>query len=568
MNSLRLRFTPALACAVAFLLHSPAFAAPEKKDRPNVVVILIDDMGFSDLQCYGGDVPTPNINGLAGEGVRFTQFYNTARCSTSRAALLTGLYPHQAGMGFLESLVIPGSKGTTGHLSDDCVTMAEVLDDAGYFTIMTGKWHLGQDKGTPPWKRGFNRSLSANIGELYFPDQQQKRPAGITLNGKRYDLDDPIFGKDWYGPDLITEWGLKFIDEAIKEDKPFFYYLPHCATHFPLQAPKEDIARYRGKFMVGWDKLREERHKRQIEMGLVDPKWEMTPLPPDVPEWDTLSEKDKDRFDNIMAVDAAMIDRLDKSVGTLIEGLKKRGVLDNTVIMLMCDNGGNAESGPRGRLEGKEPGGPKSVVFLGQSWATLANTPFWRYKHFTHEGGVSTPLIVHWPKGIAKDREGKLEPQPGHLVDLMPTVVELTGAKYPKEYKGNKIEPMEGASLVPAFGGKQVDRKQPIYFAHEGNRGVRDGKWKLVMKFKGPWELYDMEADRTERHDLIKAEPDRAKKMIADWEAWAKRADVDEWIGSKRTDWGSEIAPAGQKKAGAKKNARRQGQQKANAAKS
>ena len=565
MKLTQLSPTPALVCAAALAFHTCAHAAAEKSvdkakaDRPNVVVILIDDMGFSDLQCYGGDVPTPNINKLAGEGVRFTQFYNTARCSTSRAALLTGVYPHQAGMGFLESLVIPGSKGTTGHLRDDCVTMAEVLDDAGYFTIMTGKWHLGQDKGSPPWDRGFQRSLSANIGELYFPDQQQKREAGIKVNGKRFDLDDPKFGKDWYGPDLITEWGLKFIDESIAEKKPFFYYLPHCATHFPLMAPKEDIARYRGKYKaVGWDKLREERHKRQIEMGLVDPKWEMTPLPPDVPAWDTLSEADKDRFDHIMAIDAAMIDRLDKSIGTLVEGLKERGVLDNTVIMIMCDNGGNAESGPRGRLEGKEPGGPKSVVFLGQCWATLANTPFWRYKHFTHEGGVSTPLIVHWPAGIPKDRDGKLETQPGHLVDIMPTVCQLTGAKYPTEYHGHKIQPEEGASLVPAFDGKPIDRKEPIYFAHEGNRGLRDGKWKLVMKFKGPWELYDMEADRTEMHDLIKDEPERAEKMIAAWDAWAKRADVDEWVGFKRNDAGGEIVPPGEKKGPAKKKAARQ----------
>jgi arylsulfatase A-like enzyme len=557
MNSFKLGLMPALACAAALLLHNVTLAADKKADRPNVVVILIDDMGFSDLQCYGGDVPTPNINKLAGEGVRFTQFYNTARCSPSRAALLTGLYPHEAGMGFLDNMVVPGSKGTQGRLRDDCVTMAEVLDDAGYFTIMTGKWHLGSMHGTPPHERGFTRSLAAPIGELYFPDQDQRRDVGLVLNGVRHDLNDPIFGKNWYGPDLITEWGLKFIDEAIAENKPFFYYLPHSATHFPLQVPAEDIARYRGKYMVGWDNLREERHKRQIEMGLVDPKWEMTPLPPDVPEWSTVSDKDRDRFDNIMAIDAAMIDRLDKSVGTLVEGLKKRGVLDNTVIMIMCDNGGNAESGPRGRLEGKNPGDPHSTVYLGMCWATLANTPFWRYKHFTHEGGVATPLIVHWPNGIAKDRENKLEPQPGHLVDIMPTVVELTGAKYPAEFKGHKIQPEEGTSLVPAIAGKPIDRQQPIYFAHEGNRGLRDGKWKLVMKFKGPWELYDMEADRTERHNVIKENPDCAEKMIANWDAWAKRADVDEWTGPKRNDWGAEIIPPGQKKPGAKKNAKK-----------
>jgi arylsulfatase A-like enzyme len=548
MKLTNLRFSPALACAAALIVQTCAFAAPTNgATRPNIVVILIDDMGFSDLGCYGGEVPTPNIDKLADGGVRFTQFYNTARCSTSRAALLTGLYPHQAGMGYLENLVVPGSKGTSGHLSDDCVTMAEVLDAAGYLTIMTGKWHLGEDRGTPPWQRGFARSLSANIGELYFPNQQQKRENGIRLNGERFELDDPKFGKDWYGPDLITEWGLKFIDEAIAENKPFFYYLPHCATHFPLQVPQEDIERYRGKYKVDWDELREARHKRQIEMGLVDAKWPLAERPPGVPDWNTLSDEEKDRFDHIMAIDAAMIDRLDRSVGMLMEGLKKRGVLDNTIVLLMCDNGGNAESGPRGRLEGEKPGGPKSVVFLGQSWATVANTPFRRYKHFTHEGGISTPLIVHWPAGIDKARHGKLEPQPGHLVDLLPTVVEVTGAKYPKQYKGHEIEPMEGTSLVPAFAGKPLDRQQPIFFAHEGNRAIRDGKWKLVMKFKGAWELYDIEADRTEQHDLITQEPQVAIRLAKEWNAWAERADVDAWDGPVRNDFGNEInRPANQ----------------------
>lgn len=541
MNSLRLRSTLALACAAALILHTFASAAARTKERPNIVVILIDDMGFSDLQCYGGEVPTPNINKLAGEGVRFTQFYNTARCSPSRAALLTGLYPHEAGMGFLDNMVVPGSKGTQGRLRDDCVTMAEVLDDAGYFTFMTGKWHLGHMHGTPPDKRGFMRSLMAPIGELYFPNQKQRRSEGLVLNGKRHELDDPIFGKNWYGPDLLTEWGLKFVDEAIAEKKPFFYYMPHSSVHFPLQVPKPDFDHYHGKYLVGWDKLREERHKRQIEMGLVDAKWPLTPLPPDVPPWDTLNEKEKEHFDNLMSVYAAMIDHLDHSIGRLIAGLKERGVLDNTVIFLMADNGGNAESGPKGVLIGKQPGGPQSTVFIGQCWATLANTPFWRYKHFTHEGGISSPLIVHWPAGIATERNGKLEPQPGHLVDIMPTVVEMTGAKYPTEFHGHAIQPEEGVSLVPAIAGKTIERKRPIYFAHEGNRGLRDGKWKIVMKFKGPWELYDMEADRTERHNLIDSKPELAKKMIAQWDAWAKRADVDPWTGPKRTDWGAEI---------------------------
>jgi arylsulfatase len=506
--------------------------------RPNVIVILVDDLGFSDFGCYGSEIPTPNIDALAAGGLRFTQFYNTARCSPTRASLITGLYPHQAGLGHLDSTVHEGSKGTTGKLRQDCVTMGEVLGEAGYFTIMTGKWHMGGYRGTPPWSRGFMRSLSSKIGEVYFPDQKQRREDGIDIDGKRVAHDAPILGENWYGPDLITEWGLKFVDEARAAGKPFFWYLAHSSVHFPLQAPQEDIDRYRGKYLVGWDKLREDRHRRQIEMGLVDPKWPLTQRPPDVRAWDSRTDKAKDRFDHIMAIYAAMIDRLDRSVGTLVNSLKERGELDNTLIVLLSDNGGNAESGPRGRLEGDEPGGPQSVVFLGQSWATLANTPFWRYKHFTHEGGISTPFIAHWPAGIPSERRGKLEHQPGHLIDIMATAIDVTGATYPTEFKGRAIQPMEGVSLLPAFHGEPLIRDEPIFFEHEGNRAVRAGKWKLVLKHRGPWELYDMESDRTERQNLIDEEPELARNLIAKWEAWAKRADVGPWPGPARADWG------------------------------
>jgi arylsulfatase A-like enzyme len=524
---------------ICLMVGQASAAAPA---RPNIVVVLIDDMGWSDLGCYGSEVPTPNVDALASGGVRFTQFYNTARCSPTRASLLTGLYPHQAGMGYLDSLAIKDSRGTHGRLSDECVTMAEVLGDAGYFTIMTGKWHMGQHRGSPPWKRGFERSLSSQVGELYFPDQARQREPGVRLNGERLDLDDPRLGEDWYGPDLITEWGLKFIDEAIAADEPFFYYLPHSSVHFPLMVPQQDIDRYRGKYQVGWDKLREIRHQRQIDMGLVDPKWPLAPLPPDVPPWDSLSDEDKDRFDHLMAIYAAMIERLDRSIGALAAGLKERGVLDNTLIVVLCDNGGNAESGPRGRLEGDAPGDPQSVVFLGQCWATLANTPFRRYKHFTHEGGISTPLIAHWPAGIDAARHGQLERQPSHLIDLMPTFVELAAAEYPTQRNGHTIKPMEGVSLLPALAGKPLNREQPIYFAHEGNRGLRSGKWKIVMKYKGPWELYDIEADRTEQNNLVDEHPELAKKLIADWETWAERSDVDPWVGPARHDSGEPVS--------------------------
>ena len=530
-------FSLLILCASA----APVAAADEAPKRPNVVVILVDDMGFSDIGCYGSEIPTPNIDALAEHRVRFTQFYNTARCSPTRASLITGLYPHQAGMGHLDNTVHEGSKGTQGRLRDDAVTIAEVLRDAGYLTCMTGKWHMGQQHGTPPWKRGFDRTLNSPSGGIHFRTQPY-RP-NIFLNGEQKQKDDPMFGDQWYGADLWTEWGLKFIDEAATEKKPFFLYLAHCAPHFPLMAPKGDIDRYRGKYMEGWAKLREERHQRQLEMGIVDAKWPLSPLPEELPTWDELSAEEKQRFDHIMSIYAAMIDRIDQSVGTLVAGLKERGEFDNTLIFFLSDNGGNAESGLRGIYEGKNPGGPNSRVFLGQSWATLNNTPFRRYKHFTHEGGISTPLIVSWPDGIPADRDGKLVKEPGHLIDLMATIADVTGAKYPTEYHGHRIQPMEGVSLMPAIDGKSLDRANPIYFEHEGNRALRRGKWKLVMKLKEPWELYDLEADRTEQNNLIDEEPELAKELIADWEAWAKRADVGPWPGKARQESGDERKP-------------------------
>lgn len=535
------RFSILLALTFVFgsrLAPTGSAAVPEK---PNVVVILVDDMGFSDLGCYGSEIPTPNIDALAEHGVRFTQFYNTARCSPTRASLLTGVYPHQAGMGHLDNIVHEGSKGTTGRLRDDVVTMAEVLHDAGYLTCMTGKWHLGQQHGTPPWERGFDRSLNSPSGGIYFRKQPYRTE--VFLNGEKKQKDDPIFGQKWYSTDLWTDWGMKFIDEAREEKKPFFLYLAYCAPHFPLMAPADEIAKHRGKYKQSWEKLREARHQRQIELGIVDAKWPLSPVPEQVPNWDQLSDKEKDQFDHQMAIYAAMLDRVDQNVGKLVAGLTERGELDNTIIFFMSDNGGNAESGPRGIYEGKNPGGANSRVFLGQSWATLNNTPFRRYKHFTHEGGISTPLIVSWPAGISKDRDGKLSKEPGHLVDVMATVVDVTGAKYPTEYDGHNIQPMEGVSLMPAIDGQKLHRTHPIYFEHEGNRALRRDKWKLVMKHQEPWELYDIDADRTEQRNLIDDESDLAKELIADWEAWAKRADVGPWPGRSREAWGEEKKP-------------------------
>lgn len=495
--------------------------------RPNIVVFLVDDMGWSDLGCYGSELKTPNLDALAKGGLRFSQFYNAARCCPTRASLLTGLYPHQAGVGHMTEEVRDENgnvrPGYAGRLNDTSVTLAEVLGSAGYFTAMTGKWHVGQNHGVKPEERGFQRTLTAAAGGFYFPDSPR---AKIFYNGKDVGTDGEPLPANWYASDLWPTFGLKFIDEAIAEKKPFFLYNAFNAPHFPLQAPAEDIARWRGKFKAGWDKLREERYRRQIEGGLIDPKWPLSPRPAEVPAWDSLTADEQDRYDHLMAIYAAVMERMDKGVGTLVEGLRQRGQLDNTLILFMSDNGGNAEAGVRGRSEGKNPGDAKSDVFIGQTWATLNNTPFVRYKHYTDEGGIATPLIAHWPAVIGEGRRGAIEKQPGHLIDIMATVVDVAGAVYPAEFKGKAIMPKEGVSLLPAFKGEGIARTQPIFWEHEGNRAIREGEMKLVALENQPWRLYDLTNDRSEQHDLAAEKPQVVKELSAKWDRWAARADV------------------------------------------
>ncbi|HEY5910981.1 MAG TPA: arylsulfatase [Verrucomicrobiae bacterium] len=519
------RHTGFFAAGLALLLFFglPLRGAPP----PNIVVILVDDMGFSDIGCYGGEINTPNLDKLARGGVRFTQFHNTARCCPTRAALLTGLYPHQAGVGHMteervgaDGQILPGY---SGRLNDRCVTIAQVLKPAGYFTAMTGKWHVGQNHGVTPWGRGFDRSLSAAAGGFYFPDSPR---ADLFLNGTNLGTRGAPLPSQWYSTDLWTEYGLKFVDEARAARKPFFLYVAHNAPHFPLQAPPEDIARWRGKFKAGWDKLREARYRRQLDMGLIEQSWPLSPRLDAVPAWDSLSADEQDRYDHIMAIYAAVVEHMDKAVGALVDGLRARGELDNTLILFMSDNGGNAESGVRGRLEGDHPGDALSTVFVGQCWATLNNTPFVRYKHYTDEGGIATPLIAHWPKGISAARRGKLEHQPGHIIDIMATCADVANAQYPREFEGKPITPLEGVSLLPAFEGKPLNRPRPIFWEHEGNRAVLDSPWKLVALSGQPWRLYNNAADRTEQHDLAATDPERAKGLAAKWDEYAARANV------------------------------------------
>lgn len=520
-----------------FLLSGFIFLHSSFAAKPNIVVILVDDMGFSDLGCYGSEIPTPNLDALAKNGLRFTQFYNTGRCCPTRASLLTGLYSHQAGVGHMTD--DKGVPGYRGRLNDSCVTIAEVLRPAGYFTAMTGKWHVGQNLGVVPWERGFDRSLNAAAGGFYFAGGD-KAKAKLFLNGEAIANDDPRLPKDWYSTDLWTTFGLKFIDEALAAKKPFYLHLCHNAPHFPLQAPADAIAKFRGQYKEGWGALRDARIRRQREMGIIDAAWEKSPRPETIKLWKDHTPEEQDRFDHLMAVYAATVHRMDKTIGDLVSGLKERGVLENTLILFMSDNGGNAESGPKGRTDG-DPTQAASNWFCGESWAFLQNAPFRKYKHYNHEGGIATPLIAHWPArgGVNPSfhgnrtgnfsREAQAGPlchTPAHLIDIMATCVDVAGAAYPAEMNGKPVLPMEGKSLKNVFLGDSLESRS-LFWEHEGNAAVRLGDMKLVRTGRnGPWELYDLKADRTEQHDLAAAQPDKVKELAAEWQKWAERAHV------------------------------------------
>jgi arylsulfatase A-like enzyme len=512
-----------LLSILAVLFASQVCAA----DRPNIIIVMVDDMGFSDIGPYGSEIPTPHLAALADGGVRFSQFYNTGRCCPTRASLLTGLYSHQAGIGWMTA--DQGAPGYRGRLNDQCVTIAEVLGNAGYFTAMTGKWHVGFNHDVTPWGRGFHRSLNLPAGGLHFSNQTgPKGDTPMYLNGEQVARDDPQFNPPWYGSDLWTEQGIKFIDEAIAENKPFFWYLAHVAPHFPCMAPEETIAKYRGKYMKGWDKLREERYARQIELGLIDEGWDLEPRPQEVPAWDSLSADEQRRYDDMMAIYAAMIEEVDKNIGKLVGALRERKQLDNTLILFLSDNGGNAESGVPGKYKGEHPGDPHSDVFIGRCWAHLNNTPFRKYKHYNHEGGIATPLIAHWPAAV-DPRTGKDAwiTTPTHLIDLMATCVDLGQAEYPQQFKGNAITPMQGHSLKPLLTGQGEFPTRPLYWEHEGNAAVRVGDQKLVrLGLRGNWELFDLKADRTEQHNLADAHPDQVQQLAQQWHAWAESANV------------------------------------------
>lgn len=519
MNTKYLLTGTAMIGTLAFPLHGAQAIQPEKP-RPNFVVILLDDSGFADLGCFGGVVPTPNIDRLAQNGVRMSQMYNCARSCPTRASLLTGLYPQQAGIGhMLSNRSKQGGPAYQGYLNNTSMTLGEVMRENGYFTAMSGKWHVGQKQNpsTAPWKRGFDRSLNAAGGGFYFYDDPK---AEIYLDGEKLSNDDPRLPRNWYTTDLWTDFGVKFIDEGVESGKPFFLYMAYNAPHFPLQIPESEKEMFKGKFSEGWDVLRRKIYDNQLKINLLGQDYALTKRNPLIPRWEDVDSQQQQRSELIMEIYAAMINHLDRSIGLLVDKLKDEGVFDNTVIILLSDNGGNAEGKTVfGTFSGEQPGSQKSNLFLGQAWAEAINTPFYLYKHHTHEGGIATPLIVSYPAGIPESKNGDIVHQPGHVIDIMSTLVGMSGAKYPKQFKGNRITPMQGINLYDVWLGKRVKRKNPIFWEHEDNVAIRDGKWKLVKeRNETNFQLYDMEADRTETNDLSKTEPKVMKEMMAKFE--------------------------------------------------
>lgn len=528
---------------------------------------MSDDMGYSDIGCYGSEIETPVLDGLARNGLRFTQFYNTARCCPTRASLLTGLYPHQAGVGWMMSE--QGLDGYRGELSRNCVTIAEVMGSQGYATYMAGKWHVTKfvnpkdesEKSNWPQQRGFDRyyGIINGASSLWDPNSLVRGNELITcVNDQKYKPDEP-----YHFTDAISDNAAMFIEEH-DDEQPFFMYVAYTAAHWPMHARQRDIAKYRGKYDSGYGSIRDARLAKMKREGVVSKNAQLSSQ---VGDWGKVPDK---RWEAAcMESYAAMVDQMDQGIGRIIEALKAKGQFENTLILFLQDNGGCAEGGGRNPDPNKAvpradkpslppipkdlvhyfssepkqtrdgwpvrrghvmPGPADTYIGYGRNWANVSNTPHREYKHWVHEGGIATPLIAHWPGGFVAKNE--LRNEPSHLIDLMATCVDVADIQYPTEFKGKKIKPMEGKSLVFVFQNKSLNR-EAIYWEHEGNRAIRMGKWKLVAKGQMrdrtkpvKWELYDIEADRSELNDLSDEYPDRAQRMATKWQEYAERANV------------------------------------------
>ena len=493
---------PLITILLALCVSLPVTGASQK---PNFILIMVDDMGYSDIGCYGGEVETPNIDMLAKNGLRFTQFYNTAKCHTTRAELLTGNYAYQIG----DQAMQLGA------------TFGEVLRPAGYRTLISGKWH----QNPLPTTRGFDRYYGLADGCCNFFNPGLEARAGEGAPGRkgknrvrRWAIEDKVImgftdpDPKFYTTDAFTNYAIDRLEEYKDEDKPFVLYLPYTAPHYPLHAWPEDIAKYRGKFKVGWDAIREQRFERMKKMGIIGPNHQLTPRASKA--WDELSEKQQDEEDRKMAVYCAMIDRVDQNLGRLFAKVKELGEWDNTLIMFLTDNGACPEQ--PNTTPDIPPGPVESYRTVSVGWANASNTPYRKFKSTDYEGGTRTPFIAHWPKVI---KPGTMTDQVGHIIDISATFMDITGADYPEEIAGNKTRPPAGLSLLPIFEGKQREGHSEIYWRFNKANAIRQGKLKAIRAGKG-WELYDLEADPTEMNNLAAEQPAKAKELAEMWERW------------------------------------------------
>ncbi len=542
-------YVTSLFFILTLALHS-AFA--DKYASPNILLILVDDMGYSDLGSYGGEIKTPHIDQLADNGLRFTQCYNSARCCPSRASLLTGLYSHQAGIANFTGPDRTANRGPAylGHLNDQCVTLATVLKKKGYNTYGVGKWHVGMQ--AHPVERGFEeyygyiQGYSAN---QWNPDAYQRLP-----ESRKQEI--TYTKKEFYATDAFSDYAMEFLNQAHKKTEPWFLYLAHSSPHFPLQAPAETRDKYVDIYRRGWDVLRQERYERQIKAGLATDTWSFTErsqVPEDRediangypgepnPPWNSLPANRREDLAYRMAVYAAMIDHVDQGIGRILAFLEKTKQLDNTLILLTSDNGACYEWGPfgfdgpsrRGKTilhAGKEldkVGGPETHHSVGSAWANLSNTPLRMYKHFNHEGGNCSPLIAHWPQGIKNPN--RWVHTPVHFIDIMPTLCEVAGTNYPKQINNRTITPTDGTSICPLFT-KGTLPERTLCFDHFESSAVRQGGWKLVrgnQRYNDrQWELYNIDQDRCETNNLIEKYPKKARKLEKQWLDWAVRMKI------------------------------------------
>jgi len=498
--------------------------------RPNIVLILADDLGYSDIGCFGSEISTPNLDRLAAGGVALTQFYNQARCCPTRAALMTGRYPHQVGIGdMIDAYAEANRKAANSpayqdHLSPDSPTLAEVLRGAGYRTLMCGKWHLGKRPEEWPVHRGFDRSFVQINGAMnyYGGDSRDGPRAPMALDDNSYTPPHDGF----YSTDAFTDHAIEFLDESVKGSpgKPFFLYLPYNASHWPLQAPEEEVEKYRGKYAEGWQAVRKQRLSRMIQLGIVSPEQKMAPMDRGRNKpWDQLTDDQREQWARRMEVYAAQTEHLDRQIGRLLDHLKKLGVETNTLVLFLSDNGGAAED-PNNGDKSVPIGHRDSFRGYARPWATVSNTPWRRHKVTAYEGGISTPLIAYWPAGIPAGNRGTRVREPGHVIDLLPTFMELAGASLTDP---TPVQP-EGQSIVAMLQGGQGVADRTLYWEHEGNRAVRDGDWKLVSSGTGdePWELYNIGADRVEFDNQAGAHPEIVQRLSAEYDAWAKRCGV------------------------------------------